>query len=233
MLPMSVESPGRARGVLDAPPVRHALYRFFSHDDALLYIGISCTPGSRWSSHSVDKPWWEEVAKITVRAFQSRQAALDAERAAIKAEAPRYNVQHNGNGNGGGNGHQQPAEEHRCEPRPFNVGDVVALGLRSGSCPVGLVTAIDDVFVRLDLMSFMDGYFGHRTAVVRIAEVSEAMVAREQSPEEVAVERWGENVDQRRVDSVSKTKWFDTEPLGEFQTAWKRALSKGEVTNAG
>lgn len=74
---------------------QQALYRFWDADGALLYIGISLDPGKRWKQHRDDKPWWSEVAKVTVEPHPSRPAAMDAERAAIAAERPRYNVVHN------------------------------------------------------------------------------------------------------------------------------------------
>lgn len=75
---------------------QQALYRFWDVDDTLLYIGISLDPGKRWKQHREDKPWWSDVAKVTVETYPSRSAAMDAERAAIAAERPRYNVTHNG-----------------------------------------------------------------------------------------------------------------------------------------
>ncbi|WP_224279095.1 GIY-YIG nuclease family protein [Nocardioides lacusdianchii] len=73
----------------------HALYRFHSADGTLLYVGITADPGTRWRAHSHDKPWWHEVANVTVEQHPDRQAVLEAERAAIIAEQPRYNVVHN------------------------------------------------------------------------------------------------------------------------------------------
>jgi hypothetical protein len=73
----------------------HALYRFYATDGALLYVGITADPGTRWRAHSHDKPWWHEVANVTVEQHPDRTAVLEAERAAIVAEQPRYNVVHN------------------------------------------------------------------------------------------------------------------------------------------
>lgn len=42
----------------------HALYRFYDAAGALLYVGITIDPGSRWRSHAHDKPWWQQVAQI-------------------------------------------------------------------------------------------------------------------------------------------------------------------------
>jgi predicted GIY-YIG superfamily endonuclease len=72
----------------------HALYRFFDNNGALLYVGITLNPGNRWAAHQDDKPWWTEVASITVQTYPDRRCVLNAERAAIQAEHPRYNIQH-------------------------------------------------------------------------------------------------------------------------------------------
>jgi predicted GIY-YIG superfamily endonuclease len=71
-----------------------ALYRFFAADNALLYVGVTRTLGARWSSHAKTKPWWPEVHHQTVEWFDSRDAALAAEKVAIKSEGPRYNDSH-------------------------------------------------------------------------------------------------------------------------------------------
>lgn len=72
-----------------------ALYRLRSTDGALLYIGVAGNPGRRFEQHATDKPWWSEVATITLAHYPDRAAALAAERDAIHAERPRYNIAHN------------------------------------------------------------------------------------------------------------------------------------------
>jgi len=69
-----------------------ALYRFFNAADELLYVGITGDPRARWAQHAAEKPWWPDVARHTVQWLPSRKAALDAEAAAIAAEAPLHNV---------------------------------------------------------------------------------------------------------------------------------------------
>lgn len=72
-----------------------ALYRFFDKADQLLYIGISnCIP-RRFDQHGDTKPWYIEVARMTVEHHPTRAAALGAEKVAIQAERPKYNIQHN------------------------------------------------------------------------------------------------------------------------------------------
>ena len=71
----------------------HALYRFYSDSGQLLYVGITNNPGNRFSQHETDKPWWHEVAVISVEKHESRADALAAEVRAINVESPRYNKQ--------------------------------------------------------------------------------------------------------------------------------------------
>lgn len=72
----------------DAPTV---LYRFYAADGALLYVGISADFPRRVAGHR-RKPWWRERARTTIEVHPTRRAALDAERAAIVTENPRYNI---------------------------------------------------------------------------------------------------------------------------------------------
>lgn len=72
----------------------HALYRFFDAEGVLLYIGITADVPARFQKHRDDKPWWGEVARIAMEPFPDRPSVLAAERRAIKAEMPRWNVQH-------------------------------------------------------------------------------------------------------------------------------------------
>ncbi len=74
----------------------HALYRFFGSADQLLYIGITLNPASRFTQHRHDKPWWAEVARITLEPYPTREAVIAAERRAIGNEQPIHNVIHNG-----------------------------------------------------------------------------------------------------------------------------------------
>jgi hypothetical protein len=68
------------------------LYRLFSADDALLYVGVTGNVKTRMAYHSTDKPWWPEVARMEVESHPSRTAAETAEDHAIAGERPRYNI---------------------------------------------------------------------------------------------------------------------------------------------
>lgn len=71
-----------------------ALYRLYSADETLLYIGISADPDRRFKQHRDAKPWWPQVAQKTIEWHPSRNRALAEEADAIKAEAPAYNIEH-------------------------------------------------------------------------------------------------------------------------------------------
>lgn len=72
-----------------------SLYRFFNPAGELLYIGITNRIPRRLDEHGDDKPWYLEVARVTVEHHTDRYAALAAEKTAIKTERPKYNVVHN------------------------------------------------------------------------------------------------------------------------------------------
>ena len=74
---------------------KHTLYRFFDGSGTLLYVGISCSALRRFLEHKNEKSWWPEIARSTLEHFDTRQQALDAEKAAIQKEKPKYNKVHN------------------------------------------------------------------------------------------------------------------------------------------
>jgi predicted GIY-YIG superfamily endonuclease len=74
--------------------VTTTLYRLYARSGTLLYIGIANRVLRRLSEHAREKPWWGEVANITFETHPDRQAAENAERAAIQSEQPRYNIVH-------------------------------------------------------------------------------------------------------------------------------------------
>lgn len=72
----------------------HILYRFWNAEDVLLYVGITCNPAKRLERHKGEKPWWNEIASITMEHFTDRASLREAERAAIETEEPLYNIRH-------------------------------------------------------------------------------------------------------------------------------------------
>lgn len=73
-------------------PDWNVLYRVFTADDRLLYVGISMGPATRIKQHHGEKPWWAEAHRIELEHFDSREAAAAAERQAIKSEKPLHNI---------------------------------------------------------------------------------------------------------------------------------------------
>jgi predicted GIY-YIG superfamily endonuclease len=72
------------------------LYRLYDEAGQLLYIGISNRAARRWIQHLVTKPWSAEIQRMERGlSFENREDAHQAERLAIMAEAPRYNITHN------------------------------------------------------------------------------------------------------------------------------------------
>jgi hypothetical protein len=71
------------------------VYRCHSADGHLLYIGSCVRWPSREALHRKQTPWWPEVARVDEVPHPDLPTARDAEKAAIKAEAPLYNKQHN------------------------------------------------------------------------------------------------------------------------------------------
>jgi prevent-host-death family protein len=71
-----------------------AVYRHFNAAGRLLYIGMTDEPLRRNEQHAFDKPWWSEVATTELAWYPTREAAAEAEIAAIKAEDPLHNRLH-------------------------------------------------------------------------------------------------------------------------------------------
>ena len=69
-----------------------ALYRLFAEDGALLYVGISKNPKTRFWGHSAEKSWWPEVARKEIEWFASRVDAAIAEAKAVRSERPSRNL---------------------------------------------------------------------------------------------------------------------------------------------
>lgn len=73
---------------------RTALYRLFDVTGQLLYIGISGNPDVRFGQHAGTKDWWGAVVERKIEWFNTRDEAVDAERAAIRSERPVWNSKH-------------------------------------------------------------------------------------------------------------------------------------------
>lgn len=71
---------------------RTAVYRLYSAEDVLLYVGVAKRFGTRWEQHARVQPWWHHVDHQTVHWLPSREDALLAEKIAMDIEQPVYNI---------------------------------------------------------------------------------------------------------------------------------------------
>ncbi len=71
-----------------------ALYRLYDTDDRLLYIGITKNLEQRWTGHKyspTSSAWWPAVHRKVIEWHPTREAADEAETAAIVSEVPLHN----------------------------------------------------------------------------------------------------------------------------------------------
>lgn len=187
----------------------HALYRFFAHDRALLYVGRTLNPGQRWPAHAHGQPWWAEVASATIETHPDLPSVVAAERAAIETERPRYNVMHASTRDRV----ETPVPAAVTEGRvPVKDRPVVALGLRDGRCPVGMVDEWADGWIELALFSWWRGEFGHSIRRYREDQVDEVLYA---NPETESGKR-------EQGFPIEDMVW-SCAPLARFQTRWQHA----------
>lgn len=76
--------------------MRTALYRHFDITGQLLYVGISLSAVARLAQHRTTAHWFGRIARIDIEWHETREAALEAEIAAIVCEAPLCNIVHAG-----------------------------------------------------------------------------------------------------------------------------------------
>ena len=70
---------------------RTAVYRHYAADGSLLYVGLSANPTRRLSEHNTRSGRRDEVARIDLEWFDSREDATAAEQQAICNLKPRDN----------------------------------------------------------------------------------------------------------------------------------------------
>lgn len=92
-------------------------------------------------------------------------------------------------------------------------GSVVALGMRDGSCPVGVVEGVEDEWATLTLYDWLVGSFCGDERDVFLPDVIVALRGTVMSRDEK--EEDGHDPDRKVI-------WMD--PLGAFQTAWTAAV---------
>ena len=71
---------------------RTAVYWFHDDRGALLYVGITNSPKSRWAAHSHTQVWWDEVRTRTIEWFDTRAEAAAVEARCIHQDMPIHNI---------------------------------------------------------------------------------------------------------------------------------------------
>ena len=71
-----------------------SLYRHYNSEKKLLYVGVSLNALNRLGQHSDHSHWFNTITNVTIEHFDTRDAALAAEYAAILNEAPLHNIVH-------------------------------------------------------------------------------------------------------------------------------------------
>lgn len=69
-----------------------ALYRHWNADGELLYVGISLSALGRLQQHNNASHWANQIARVTIETFDTRDEAAEAERLAIANENPKHNI---------------------------------------------------------------------------------------------------------------------------------------------
>ncbi len=77
--PQSSADPGALNGETH-------LYRHFNKDGVLLYVGVSFNALCRLRQHAEVSSWFDEISRVEIEKFPSRETALKGEREAIKRE---------------------------------------------------------------------------------------------------------------------------------------------------
>lgn len=68
------------------------VYRIFAEDGLLLYIGSTLDLPTRLQRHSYGAKWFPLAHRVELEEFESREAALVAEREAVRRENPAGNA---------------------------------------------------------------------------------------------------------------------------------------------
>jgi len=74
------------------PALACAVYRFFTAEGVLLYVGIAGNPPARWEHHRREAAWWADAATVIVDIYDLERTALQVERYWIGAAHPIHNV---------------------------------------------------------------------------------------------------------------------------------------------
>lgn len=84
-------------GQVEERVTHHALYRFYTPDRQLAYVGETNDPRRRLEEHRKGSPWFKQVDPQLTKVvwFETKAEALAAEREAVERELPLWNTEYN------------------------------------------------------------------------------------------------------------------------------------------
>ena len=187
----------------------YVLYRFFTGDGRLLYVGMTRNPARRFEQHGGTKSWWSEVERIEMEHHATLDALREAERRAIESDHPIHNIRMNGG---------TKREPHQVSGHcGLEKGRVYAIGLDDSTCPVGIVDSLDGDGFTLTLYSWLYGMFDGPDRWFPYDSICRWERAEKMSRSAVEAEGWN-------MDIVKEV--FAMDPLAHFQTAWTETVSE-------
>jgi len=68
------------------------LYRHFDKNGVLLYVGISLSAINRLGQHKDNSHWFNEIKRVDIEIFKTREEVREAEKKAILKENPLHNI---------------------------------------------------------------------------------------------------------------------------------------------
>lgn len=74
---------------------RHCVYKIFNECGDPLYVGMAANPDERLKQHARSSPFWRDGCYSQIEWAETRRAALNLEKATIKALRPKHNRIHN------------------------------------------------------------------------------------------------------------------------------------------
>lgn len=104
----------------------HVLYRLFSNNGELLYVGVTKDLNARLRAHANTQKWWGLVhhSATGIEWFATPESASRAEQAAIRDEEPVFNVDGRGLARPAeyaGKGGRPRSEDPRNQRMPLNL----------------------------------------------------------------------------------------------------------------
>jgi hypothetical protein len=74
--------------------VSYVVYLLLNAQGETIYVGFTGNLEQRLANHRANKSWWSEVDRVSSEPYETRHDAWMAEKRAITAHSPRYNVNH-------------------------------------------------------------------------------------------------------------------------------------------